>query len=131
MVLILIGAFAFLLLDLRMEHADVLSEELISYMPLVYSGLMVILSLIAVYFWESWGRKVLFWAFALAIVVGVVGFWQHNEHKFGQRMAYVFTVWGESGDEKSETKKTTPEKSEQNGAETGRKGRKRRKNKSA
>lgn len=75
-VLILVGAFGFLLLDIRMEHADVLNEYTISYLPLVYSGLMIVLSLVALFFWQSLGRQILFWAFAVALVVGVVGFWQ-------------------------------------------------------
>ncbi|MGI8495020.1 MAG: hypothetical protein ACR2L1_06880 [Pyrinomonadaceae bacterium] len=48
---------------------------------------------------ERGGRQLLFWAFAVALIVGTVGFWQHNGEHFGQRIAGVFTVWGETAPE--------------------------------
>lgn len=98
-VLALIGAFAVLLLEIRFEHQEVLSEHTIAWTPIVYSGVMAILSLAALFFWEGSGRKILFWAFAAALIVGTVGFWQHNEEHFGRRIAGVFTVWGNSASE--------------------------------
>lgn len=50
-------------------------------------------------FLERGGRQLLFWAFAVALIVGTVGFWQHNGEHFGQRIAGVFTVWGETAPE--------------------------------
>lgn len=91
-VLALIGAFSTLLFELRFQHQAVLGEHLIAWSPIIYSGLMAIISLAALFFWERGGRRVLFWAFAAALIVGTVGFWQHNEEHFGQRIAGVFTV---------------------------------------
>ncbi len=98
-VLALIGAFLTLMFELRFQHQEVLGEHTIAWTPIVYSGLMVITSLAALFLWERGGRQILFWAFAVALVVGTVGFWQHNEEHFGQRIAGVFTVWGNSAPE--------------------------------
>ena len=98
-VLALIGAFTTLMLELRFEHQAVLSEHTIAWSPIIYSGLMIISSIAALFFWERGGRQILFWGFAVALIVGTVGFWQHNEEHFGERIAGVFTVWGESAPE--------------------------------
>lgn len=98
-VLALIGAFATLMFELRFQHQMVLGEHTIAWTPIIYSGLMIVLSFIALFLWERGGRQLLFWAFAVALVVGTVGFWQHNEEHFGERIAGVFTVWGKSAPE--------------------------------
>ncbi len=110
-VLALIGAFAGLLFEIRLEHQDVLSEHTIAWSPIVYSGLMIVLGLIALFSWERGGRQILFYAFALALVVGAVGFWQHNEHNAGQRFAGLFTVWGKSSAEKHHSENENDEHS--------------------
>ena len=105
-VLALISAFAVLMLEIRFEHQMVLGEHTIAWTPIVYSGLMAVLSLATLFFWERGGRQILFWAFVVALIVGVLGFWQHNEEHFGQRIAGVFTVWGNStAEHKSDEKK--------------------------
>lgn len=102
-VLFLLGAFVVLMFEIRSEHQDVLGEHTIAWTPIIYSGLMIIVSFACLFFWRGGGRQILFWAFAAALIVGVVGFWQHNEHHFGQRINYVFTVWGNSTAKKQES----------------------------
>lgn len=54
-VLILIGVFAGLLFEIRAEHQDVLGEHAIGWTPIIYSGLMIILSFAALFFWQRGG----------------------------------------------------------------------------
>ena len=117
-VLILIGTLAVLLLEIRFEHQAVLGEHLIAWMPIVYSGVMAILGFAALFFWERGVRRILFWAFAIALIVGTVGFWQHNEEHFGQRIAGVFTVWEKPAPEhhhSDENKSDEPSSENQDG----------------
>lgn len=112
-VLILLGAFVGLLFEIRPEHQDILGRHTIGWVPIIYSGLMIILSILSLYFWQSWGRKILFWAFAIGLIVGVVGFWQHNEEDFGKKITYVFTVWGKSTEKKRPSQQAENEEHEQ------------------
>ncbi|MDQ6789009.1 MAG: hypothetical protein M3033_19575 [Acidobacteriota bacterium] len=104
-VLVLIAAFVFLLFEIRMEHQDVLGEFKIAWIPILYSGLMIIAGFAALFFWNRGGRQILFCAFAAALIVGAVGFWQHNEQNFGRRISFIFTVWGDSTSKKQSSGK--------------------------
>jgi hypothetical protein len=89
MVLGLISAFAFLLLEIRYEHRQVLQEEPAAWIPIVFSGASVLLGLLALGSWDRWGRQALMGAFALACVVGVLGVWFHTEGRPGAALAVV------------------------------------------
>ena len=95
-VLTLIAGFVVLLFEIRSEHQAVLGERQIAWTPIVYSAVMIIVGILGLAFWQSWERQLLFWMFAVGLIVGVVGFWQHNEEHFGNRIGYVFSVWGKS-----------------------------------
>ncbi|MGI8495021.1 MAG: hypothetical protein ACR2L1_06885 [Pyrinomonadaceae bacterium] len=56
----LIGAFAVLLFEIRFEHQMVLSEHKIAWTPIIYSGLMVLISLAALFFWNAAGGSFYF-----------------------------------------------------------------------
>jgi hypothetical protein len=77
-VLVLVGGFATLLVEIRALHQDVLGEHRIAWAPIVYSGVMAVAGLVGLLTWERGGRRLLFWAFALGLVIGPVGFWYHN-----------------------------------------------------
>lgn len=96
LVLVIIAAFTALLLEIRSAHQDILGEHAVGWTPVIYSALMIIAGILGLIFWQSWGRRLLFGAFAVGLIVGVLGFWQHNEEHFGQRLGYVFTVWGKA-----------------------------------
>ncbi len=78
MVLLVMGAFAGLLLEIRYTHRDVLGEEPLSWTPLIYSGLMLLVGVVALLTWERGGRKAMFWGFALGLIVGPLGLWLHT-----------------------------------------------------
>ena len=89
----ILGAFAMLMLELRYDHRNVLGEHWQSWIPLVYSGTMIMAGGGAVAFWERGGRTLLFWGFALALIVGSVGFWMHNQGEPQAGVERVLTVW--------------------------------------
>jgi MFS family permease len=84
----LIGAFAFLLLDIRYEHRNVLGEEAAAWIPILFSAACVLLGLAALRYWDRGGRKLLVVAFLVACLVGVAGVWFHTDG----HPAAVFTV---------------------------------------
>ncbi|MBX6312232.1 MAG: hypothetical protein IRY99_04835 [Isosphaeraceae bacterium] len=77
-VLVLLGSFALLLIEIRYLHQSVLGDQKIAWTPIVYSGLMLIIGVAGLIGWHHGGRRVLFWAFALGLLVGPLGFWYHN-----------------------------------------------------
>jgi hypothetical protein len=83
MVLGLIGAFAFLLLEIRYEHRQVLEEEPAAWIPILFSGACVLIGLLALRSWDTWGRKTLMAGFAAACLVGALGVWFHTEGRPG------------------------------------------------
>src|SRR5262249_16118125 len=75
----LVGGAAFLLLELRFEHREVLGETWRSWIPLAYCGLTLLAGGLALLRWHTWGRRVLGALFAAGIAVGVLGFWFHTD----------------------------------------------------
>ena len=74
----LVGGAAFLLLELRFDHREVLGETWRSWIPLVYCGLTLVAGASALLRWHTWGRGALAALFTLGIAVGIVGFWFHT-----------------------------------------------------
>jgi hypothetical protein len=94
LVVVLLLGFAVLLLDIRSEHADVVRENWKAWIPVVYSGVMLVLGAIALANYEKWGRAALVFGFGAAFIVGGLGFYFHTG---GHMITAVFTVlkaWG-------------------------------------
>lgn len=77
-VLIVLGALAGLLLEIRYTHREVLGAEPLSWTPLVYSGVMLFAGGLGLLLWEHGGRKTLFWGFAIGLIIGPLGLWLHT-----------------------------------------------------
>ena len=90
-----LGAFAMLLLELRFDHRNVLGEHWQAWMPLLYSGTMIVAGGAAMALWERGGRALLFWGFGLALVVGIVGFWMHNKGEPQEGVERVLAAWAQ------------------------------------
>lgn len=90
---LLTPGYLVLLLEIRTEHQAVLANAPIAWTPIVYSGLILIASVIVLLVWNALGRRVLFWLFALGLIVGVVGFLEHNGDDMAERIAFVASVW--------------------------------------
>ena len=88
-----LSAFAFLLLELRFDHREVLSEHWQAFAPLAYSGVMIVCGGAALALWHRGGRVVLLWGFSIALVIGVVGFWMHNHAKPIEGLKRIVAAW--------------------------------------
>lgn len=87
--LVLTAGFLLLVVDLRSEHVDVVRHHWTAWIPIVYSGIMVVLGGIGLATWERGGRQALLAGFAVAFVVGGLGYWFHND---GHLIAPIVTV---------------------------------------
>jgi hypothetical protein len=74
-----LGGAATLLLEIRFEHREALSEEWAAWIPLVYCALLTIAGGIALARWRSWGRPALGALFACGLAVGLCGVWFHSD----------------------------------------------------
>lgn len=92
-VLLTLAGFFMLVMDLRFEHMDVLGEDWQSWIPIIYSGVMVLVGAWGLWFWEKGGRKVLFWAFAASIIVGLLGVWFHDKGKPWKSVTLLVAAW--------------------------------------
>ena len=79
LILLLAGAFAGLMMDIRVEHVDVVRERSIAWLPIIYAGAMAIICAGAFVFWNKIARLILLPLFMLAFIVGGMGFYFHNE----------------------------------------------------
>ncbi len=79
LVFTLLGGFVLLLVEVRAAHQPILGGHPIAWMPIVFSGLMVLLGLASLLGWEKGGRRLLFWGFAVSVFVGALGVWIHND----------------------------------------------------
>ena len=94
-VLIVLGALASLLLEIRYTHREVLGEEPLSWTPLIYSGLMLVAGVLALAFWERGGRKTLLWCFALGLIIGPVGLFLHTHQHPVQGLQRELSAWSQ------------------------------------
>ncbi len=78
LVLILAGAFAGLMTDLRVEHVEAVRDHPIAWLPILYCGAMAIACFIAFLLWNNAARRVLLIFFLFAFVLGGTGFYVHN-----------------------------------------------------
>jgi hypothetical protein len=89
----LLGGAAFLLVEVRFEHREVLGETWVAWLPLVTAALLLVVGVVALPFWRRGGRRVLAALFSLAFVVGTVGIWFHSDgHPFAH-VAKVLSAW--------------------------------------
>jgi hypothetical protein len=93
LVLALAGGFLGVVMDVRLEHVTVVREHWIGWTPIVYSGLMVIVSLAAIIRWDRPRRRLLFWCCLAAFAVGAAGFWLHSHGHPTQAIWRVLTAW--------------------------------------
>jgi len=93
LVLLLTAGFLTLVVDLRSEHVDVVRHHWTAWIPIVYSGIMVVLGALGLAFWGRGGRQMLTVAFSAGFVVGVLGFWFHNGGHLILAVSTVLSAW--------------------------------------
>jgi hypothetical protein len=93
LVLVLSAGFALLVVDLRYEHVGAVRHYWQAWIPIVYSGVMVVLGAAGLAGWERGGRQALLIAFANAFLVGGLGFWLHNNGDVVSGVLTVLSAW--------------------------------------
>lgn len=93
LVLFLTATFLALTADLRYEHVDKVRHHWTAWIPIVYSGAMVVVCVVCLFLWERRGRQALFFAFAFGLVVGLLGFWLHNQGHMGRDLLTLLQAW--------------------------------------
>ena len=80
-------------MEVRYDHRSVLGEGVVAWIPIVYSILMMIASVLGLFFWSRGGRQVLLAGYLLAIVVGLTGFWFHTDGRLLRSVRREFSAW--------------------------------------
>jgi hypothetical protein len=92
-VLLLIGGFGVVLVQVRYDHRSVVGEHPVAWIPIAYSILMIVASAFGLLFWSRGGRQVLLVGFLLAILVGLVGFWYHTNGRLVRSVQHELSAW--------------------------------------
>ena len=93
LIFILAGAFAGLMVDIRVEHVDVVRERSVAWLPIIYSGFMAIACQVAFVFWNKTTRFIMILCFLLAFVIGGMGFYFHNDGNFKEVIKTSVNAW--------------------------------------
>jgi hypothetical protein len=100
----LLGGAAFLLVEVRFEHREVLGETWRGWIPLTCAALLLVAGIPAWLAWAGRGRKLLAALFALTAAVGVLGAWFHSGGRPDRAVVRVMSAWalapGQNGGEK-------------------------------
>ena len=89
---LLLGA-AFLLVEVRFEHREVLGEIWVAWVPLACAALLLVGGAIALPLWRRGGRNVLTVLFGVAFVIGMIGIWFHSHGQPFAHVAKVLSAW--------------------------------------
>jgi hypothetical protein len=80
-------------MEVRYDHRSILSEGVVAWIPIVYSILMIVASVLGLFFWSRGGRQVLLAGYLLAILVGLTGFWFHTDGRFLRSVRRELAAW--------------------------------------
>ena len=89
---LLLGGLALLLVEVRFEHQAVLGKKWQTWIPLIYCSAMLIIGPLAMTIWQRGGRQLLATGFALAPILGLLGFWFHSKEDPVLAVSKVFKV---------------------------------------
>jgi hypothetical protein len=89
----LLAGYLFLMLDIRFEHREVITETWQGWIPIAFSGLMILFGPLSLWFFEKGGKYLLAAAYLLSLIVGMVGIWFHSDGKLPARLDELLSVW--------------------------------------
>lgn len=89
---LLLGGLALLLVEVRFEHQAVLGKKWQAWIPIIYCCAMLVVGPLAMRLWQRSGRYLLAIGFALAPILGLLGFWFHSKAHPVLAMSKVFRV---------------------------------------
>jgi hypothetical protein len=81
------------LVQVRFDHRSVMGEDAIAWIPIIYSILIMVASVVGLLLWNRGGRQVLFVGFLIAILVGLTGFWFHTNGRLVRSVQHEFSAW--------------------------------------
>jgi len=93
LIFVLAGAFAGLMVDIRVEHVDAVREHSIAWLPIIYAGFMAVACSIAFVIWNKTTRRIIIPLFCLAFLIGGVGFYYHNHGNLRQVIKTSVSAW--------------------------------------
>jgi hypothetical protein len=93
MILILAGAFGGLMMDIRVEHVEVVHEQSVAWLPIIYAGIMAVACGISFVCWGRRARMVIMLLSLAAIAVGGLGFYFHNQGNITKIIKDQATAW--------------------------------------
>jgi hypothetical protein len=103
LILLLAGGFAGLMLDIRVEHVDVVRERAVGWLPIIYSAFMTIACFAAFMFWTNTTRRLMLPLFLIAMVVGGMGFYFHTGGNLIKVIKTTAAAWTDPTMEHSQT----------------------------
>ena len=83
------GAFFGLMCDVRVEHVEVVHHRSITWAPILFAAVMTVACFVATVWWNRPTRRVMVPLFVLTMLIGIVGFYLHND---GHLLGVVKTV---------------------------------------
>ena len=89
----LLGGYLFLMLDIRFEHREVVTDTWQGWIPIAFSALMLLLGPLSLWLFEKGGKYVLLVGYLLSMLVGTVGIWLHSEGKLLPRLEELLGAW--------------------------------------
>jgi hypothetical protein len=92
-VLVLVGGFGVVLIQVRYDHRSVVGEDAVAWIPIVYSSLMILASMVGLLFWSRGGRQALLVGFLFSILVGLLGFWYHTNGRLVRSVQHELSTW--------------------------------------
>ena len=93
LILVLAGAFGGLMMDIRVEHVDVVHQRSVGWMPIVYSGFMAIACLVTLVRWNKAARLTMAVLSLGTFVVGAMGFYFHNRGHLTHVINTSISAW--------------------------------------
>jgi hypothetical protein len=93
LILLLAGAFIGLMVDIRVEHVEVVRARTIAWLPIIYSAFMTLACLVAFIFWNKTTRRIMIALFFLAFIIGNMGFYFHNHGNIKKVMKTSINAW--------------------------------------
>ena len=96
LLLVLACGYLTLMADIRVEHADRFRRFWQAWIPIYYSGAMVLACVIGALGWSAARgnvRRVVFWLFAVGFAVGGYGLYLHNKGDVAKLLQTLMDAW--------------------------------------
>jgi hypothetical protein len=90
---LLVGGYAFLMLDIRYEHREAVGDEPTAWIPIVFSAVMIVLIPLAIALWRKVGKRLAAVGYGASVIVGLLGSFFHAHGHFLRHLQATMAVW--------------------------------------